>query len=336
MELIKEKSGKVRDLYAVDINLGALDGASCKTDCIVSVASDRVSAFDSVLPGLEIPGKGAILTQLSRKWAELIDTGWKNQTVYGCTIPGTAYIEHCGIRHTSVVSHIRDELKRQGLGDNAQVMLELDMIPIECVVRGYITGSLWQAYHDDAITEFCGLPLPKGLRESDKLPEPLYAPTTKAKEGQHDENLTYAETIALIEDWRKERIAAGDHSKANYELWSAETIAKTLKVASIEYYRRASKWAEAHGVILADTKFEFGFNHGAICLGDEILTPDSSRFWPKDTYAPGQPQPSLDKQIIRDEVKRQKAAGVTEIQLSPEIVEKTKEAYSSCLQLLFP
>ncbi|HEX4109617.1 MAG TPA: phosphoribosylaminoimidazolesuccinocarboxamide synthase [Solirubrobacteraceae bacterium] len=233
-------AGKVREMYQ--------DG-----DDLLMVASDRISTYDVVHPN-PIPDKGRVLTGLSVFW-------------FGLTAP--------------IVPHhllsIADGVPAAVRGRALKVR-RLKMLPVECVVRGYITGSGWKDYQDGGAV--CGIPLPAGLRESDQLPEPIFTPATKAEIGDHDENIEFEAAVRAIGD---------------------RALAERLRELSIAVYQRAAEHARERGVILADTKFEFGLDDGGqIVLGDEVLTPDSSRFWPADGYEPGHGQPSFDKQYVRD------------------------------------
>jgi phosphoribosylaminoimidazole-succinocarboxamide synthase len=237
-DLKLHSSGKVREMYEVDGDL-------------LMVASDRISAYDVVLP-TPIPDKGKVLTQMSVFWFET--TG-----------------------HICPNHFIPQEVPEEAAGRALRVK-RLEMYPVECVVRGYLSGSGWREYRDSE--SICGIELPSGLRESDRLPEPLFTPATKAEVGDHDENI----------DFDRAAEAVGDRA-----------LMEELRRISVELYEHAANHAAERGVILADTKFEFGASPGAeIVLGDEVLTPDSSRFWPADDYEPGRPQPSFDKQYVRD------------------------------------
>jgi phosphoribosylaminoimidazole-succinocarboxamide synthase len=237
-DLKLHSSGKVREMYEVDGDL-------------LMVASDRISAYDVVLP-TPIPDKGKVLTQMSVFWFET--TG-----------------------HICPNHFIPQEVPEEAAGRALRVK-RLEMYPVECVVRGYLSGSGWREYRDSE--SICGIELPSGLRESDRLPEPLFTPATKAEVGDHDENI----------DFDRAAEAVGDRA-----------LMEELRRISVELYEHAANHAAERGVILADTKFEFGASPGAeIVLGDEVLTPDSSRFWPVDDYEPGRPQPSFDKQYVRD------------------------------------
>ncbi|HVB87087.1 MAG TPA: phosphoribosylaminoimidazolesuccinocarboxamide synthase [Candidatus Dormibacteraeota bacterium] len=235
--------GKVRDIY----ELG---------DKLLIVATDRLSAFDVVLP-TPIPDKGRVLTQLSVFWFEKL----------------ADVVPH----HVITASDFTGELApyADALRGRAMLVKRTDPAPIECVVRGYITGSGWKDYQKTG--KICGIPLPAGLRESDRLPEPIFTPSTKAATG-HDENISFDETVARV----------------------GRKLAEQLRDTSIEIYNRAVKHTEARGIILADTKFEFGLQGDQLIWIDEALTPDSSRFWPADQYEPGRSQPSFDKQYVRD------------------------------------
>jgi phosphoribosylaminoimidazole-succinocarboxamide synthase len=237
-ELKLLSSGKVREIYA--------DG-----DDLVMVASDRISAYDVVLPD-PIPDKGAVLTQMSIFWFDLL----------GDVVPNHFISED-----------VPPEAKARGMR-----VRKLEMYPVECVVRGYITGSGWKEYKQSGTV--CGIELPDNLTESEKLPEPIFTPATKADIGEHDENIDFERAVEVVGD---------------------RDLMTALRDTSIELYRRAADHAASKGILLADTKFEFG-RHGddAVVLGDEVFTPDSSRFWPADSYEPGRGQPSFDKQYVRD------------------------------------
>jgi len=231
--------GKVRELYELDGDL-------------LMVASDRISTYDVVHP-TAIPDKGKVLTGLSVLWFELTKDIVPNHLI-------------------SATDGVPDEFRGRGLR-----VQKLEMVPVECVVRGYITGSGWKDYK--ATGKVSGIELPEGLRESDRLPEPIYTPSTKADEG-HDEAIDFEQTV---------------------ELAGSRELAEKLRDATLAVYSRVAEYALERGVILADTKFEFGLDpNGELVLGDEVCTPDSSRFWPADSYEPGRSQPSFDKQYVRD------------------------------------
>jgi phosphoribosylaminoimidazole-succinocarboxamide synthase len=262
-------SGKVRDNYALG------------EDRILMVASDRISTFDAVHP-TAIPGKGEVLTGMSVFW-------------FGLT---------SAIVPNHLISFL-DEVPETVRG-RAMVVARLQMLPVECVVRGYLAGSGWNDYRRSGAV--CGIPLPEGLSESERLPEPLFTPATKAEIGDHDENIDFEGAVRAI----------GDRG-----------LAERVRDASIAVYERAAEHAREHGIILADTKFEFGLApDGTLVLGDEVLTPDSSRFWPADGYEPGRPQPSFDKQPVRDWAtasgwdRRAPAPAIP-----PEVVASTRDRY---------
>jgi len=239
--------GKVRDIY----DLG---------DRLLIVATDRLSAFDVVLP-TPIPDKGRVLTQLSLFWFEKLAN----------VVP----------HHVITTSEFTADLApyASSLAGRAMLVRRTEPIPVECVVRGYISGSGWKDYQKSGA--ICGVPLPKGLKESDKLPEAIFTPSTKATTG-HDENISFAETASRI----------------------GQNLAERLRDTSLELYRRAAEHAAQNGIIIADTKFEFGLLNGELIWIDEALTPDSSRFWPSADYEPGKAQSSFDKQYVRDYLER--------------------------------
>jgi phosphoribosylaminoimidazole-succinocarboxamide synthase len=274
-------SGKVRDLY-VPNDAQSLDTA----DRVLMVASDRVSAFDHVLePG--IPGKGALLTQLTRWWFEQL--GVANHLDSTQNVP-------------------------ESVADRAVVARRLRMHPVECVVRGYLSGSGWLEYQESQ--SVCGIALPAGLRDGDRLPEPIYTPAYKAPLGEHDENVTFERTVELV---------------------GAET-ATALKDAALNLFARASAIAEARGVILADTKFEFGDDPetGELTLADEVLTSDSSRYWDSELYAAGGPDrlASFDKQIVRDWLAANWDKQGAPPALPEEIVQRTADRYRELIRRL--
>ncbi|BDZ41584.1 phosphoribosylaminoimidazole-succinocarboxamide synthase [Paraoerskovia sediminicola] len=251
-------SGKVRDLYEPD--LPALGGVHPLGDVVLVVASDRVSAYDHVLnPG--IPDKGVVLTQLSLWWFDQLSDVVPNHVV-----------------STEVSAEPGDGLVPDVVVGRAMVCRRLDMFPVECVVRGYLTGSGLLEYRESQAV--CGVPLPDGLEDGSRLPEPIFTPATKAEYGDHDENVTFEAVVEAI----------------------GPEAASRLRELTLAVYARAETIARDRGVILADTKLEFGIDpmSGVVVLGDEVLTPDSSRFWPADLWKPGGAQPSFDKQYVRD------------------------------------
>ncbi len=267
------RRGKVRDVY----DLG---------DRLLVVATDRLSAFDVVLP-TGIPGKGVILTQISLFWFDLLEDVMPNHVL---TADFDAY--------DSRLRPFKDQLAGRSM-----IVSKTEPLPVECVVRGYLSGSGYKDYR--ATGAVCGIPLPPGLRESDRLEAPIFTPATKAESG-HDENIPFARMEAMIGAARAEEARA----------------------KSLEIYRRAAAHAEARGILLADTKFEFGVKDGRLVWIDEALTPDSSRFWPKDTYTPGGPQKSFDKQFVRDWLLAQPwdqcPPGPA---LPPDVVQRTRAKY---------
>jgi phosphoribosylaminoimidazole-succinocarboxamide synthase len=291
-------SGKVRDLYVPD------DTAEGATPAhLLVVASDRVSAFDHVLaPG--IPDKGELLTTLSLWWFDQLAGADGGRGIPNHLVPDHA------LEGEDAVTLIPDAVQGR-----AMLVRSLDMQPIECVVRGYLTGSGWAEYRSSGTV--CGIPLPEGLDDGDRLPEPLYTPAFKAPMGEHDENITYERSVELV---------------------GAETAA-ALRDLSLEIYRRASTTAEAHGLILADTKFEFGFDaDGVLTLADEVLTSDSSRYWDAEAWrtgtTPAERMASFDKQIVRNWLADNWDKQGEPPALPTEIVERTRERYAELLQLL--
>jgi phosphoribosylaminoimidazole-succinocarboxamide synthase len=273
--------GKVRDIY----DLG---------DQLLIVASDRLSAFDVVLP-TGIPDKGRVLTQLSLFWFELLRDIVPNHVISGSEIPAAF------------------EAYREELAGRSMVVRKTQPLPIECVVRGYISGSGWKEYR--ATGEICGIPLPLGLRESERLPEPIFTPATKASSG-HDQNISFDEAAALV----------------------GREIANRVREVSIELYRRAVAYTEPRGILLADTKFEFGILPGTtdeLMWIDEALTPDSSRFWPALEYQPGGPQVSFDKQFVRDYLERiQWSKTPPAPELPADVVAATRAKYREAFHIL--
>ncbi len=245
-ELNLVQRGKVRDIY----DLG---------DSLLIVATDRLSAFDIIMPD-PIPGKGKVLTQISLFWFDIMKPLIKNHVISGNT---DDYPPMC--RPYAEILHGRSMLVRK-----------TEPLPVECVVRGYISGSGWKSYQESGT--ICGIELPKGLKESEKLSEPVFTPSTKEEAGTHDINIDYEETVKRV----------------------GKTVAEKVKEFSLAIYKKGSEIADKQGIIIADTKFEFGIAGDDIILIDEVLTPDSSRFWPKASYSPGGAQKSFDKQYVRD------------------------------------
>lgn len=238
--------GKVRDLYEVD-------------DKLLMIATDRISAFDVVMDD-PIPNKGKVLTELSLFWFDFL----------GDILPNHLITADVG-KYPSACRPYFEELRHRSM-----LVKKAKPLPIECIVRGYLSGSFWKAYQKD--TTVCGFPLPPGMVESDKFDKPLFTPSTKAEQGEHDENIS----IEKME-----------------EIVGKDEAAKIIEVC-IKLYQKAADYALSKGIIIADTKFELGWFEGELILIDEVLTPDSSRFWPLDQYTPGTGQPSFDKQFLRD------------------------------------
>jgi phosphoribosylaminoimidazole-succinocarboxamide synthase len=262
--------GKVRDIYD--------DG-----DRLLFIATDRISAFDYIL-ATGIPEKGRVLTQMTLFWLDFLRDTIRNHFL------------------STDMSGLPAELEGRSMW-----VKRANMIDIECVARGYISGSGWKDYQRTGAV--CGIPLPKGLRESDALPEPIFTPATKAQTG-HDENISFEQASAII----------------------GADLAARLRDLTLSIYKKASDYARAKGIIIADTKFEFGMVNGEIILADEVLTPDSSRFWPLDTYSPGGAQPSYDKQFVRDYLEsihwnKQPPAPALPDDVALRTSEKYKEAY---------
>jgi phosphoribosylaminoimidazole-succinocarboxamide synthase len=274
--------GKVRDIYAIDDRR------------MLIVTTDRLSAFDVVLPD-PIPGKGAVLTRISRFWFER-----------------TGHIVANHILDTALAEVVPDPLEREAIADRSMIVKRLRALPIEAVVRGYLIGSGWKDYQQTGAV--CGIALPSGLKQADRLPEPLFTPATKAEIGAHDENIDYERTVSLI----------------------GRGLAEQVRATALALYRFAAEHARARGIIIADTKFEFGIDEaGHLTLIDEALTPDSSRFWPTDTYRAGISPPSFDKQFVRDYLETltwdKRAPGP---KLPDEIIRKTGEKYAEALRRL--
>jgi phosphoribosylaminoimidazole-succinocarboxamide synthase len=274
-------SGKVRDVYKID------------QDRLLFVATDRISAFDYIL-ATGIPHKGKVLTQISLFWFDFLKDVVPNHLI------------------TADVTQYPAEIRQYGdqLRGRSMVVTNADMVPVECVVRGYISGSAWKEYK--ASGRVCGIELPKGLKESDQLPEPIFTPATKATTG-HDENIPFSEMARLI---------------------GAE-VSEQLRDLTLTVYKKAADYARTKGIIIADTKFEFGRTSRGITLADEVLTPDSSRFWPADQYKPGQAQDSYDKQYVRDyleEIRWNKQPPAPA--LPAEVARKTSEKYLEAYQQL--
>jgi phosphoribosylaminoimidazole-succinocarboxamide synthase len=282
-------SGKVRDLYVPEEDLG---GAVSGQDRVLVVASDRISAYDHVLSS-EIPDKGRVLTQLSLWW-----------------------FEQLGVEHHVLASTAAEGVPAEVEG-RAMICKRLEMFPVECIARGYLTGSGLAEYRQSGTV--CDIPLPKGLVDGSRLGHAIFTPSAKAEVGEHDENITYDDVVAMVGD----------------------DIAARLSELTLKIYTRAEEIARGRGIILADTKVEFGIdvNTGVITLGDEVLTPDSSRFWDASTYEPGKAQPSFDKQFVRDwltsaESGWDRSSDTPPPALPADVVEKTRARYVEAYEKL--
>ncbi|MCI2153717.1 phosphoribosylaminoimidazolesuccinocarboxamide synthase [Erysipelotrichaceae bacterium Oil+RF-744-GAM-WT-6] len=277
------KEGKVREIYDTG-------------DKLVMVATDRISAFDVILKN-PIPDKGKVLTQMSRFWFDFTKDTAKNHMV------------------STDVEDMPEFFRNDAYRGRSMLCRKLEMIPIECIVRGYITGSGWNSYQKNGTV--CGIRLPQGLKECEKLPEPIYTPSTKAELGEHDENISFEQSIPVLEK------KFPGHGRE---------YAEKIRDLTIALYQKCADYAESRGILIADTKFEFGLDEeGNVVLGDEMLTPDSSRFWPKEGYEPGHSQPSFDKQFVRDWLK---ANPDNDGSLPEEVIEKTIAKYREAYFLL--
>lgn len=277
------KEGKVREIYD-------------NGDSLIMVATDRISCFDVILKNI-VTKKGSVLTQMSKFWFDMTKDILPNHMI------------------STDVKDMPEFFQTPEFEGKSMLCKKLTILPVECIVRGYITGSGWASYQKNGTV--CGIKLPEGLQESDKLPEPIYTPSTKAELGEHDENISYEESVAHLE---------------KYFPGKGEEYASKLRDYTIALYKKCADYAASRGIIIADTKFEFGIDdHGDIVLADEMLTPDSSRFWPADVYEPGHGQPSFDKQIARDWLKANPDNDWT---LPEEIVQKTIGKYLECYELL--
>jgi phosphoribosylaminoimidazole-succinocarboxamide synthase len=277
------KEGKVREIYD--------NGAS-----LIMVATDRISAFDVILKN-KVTKKGTVLTQMSRFWFDYTRDVLPNHML------------------SVDVQDMPEFFRQPQFCGNSMLCKKLEMLPIECIVRGYITGSGWASYQKTG--KVCGITLPEGLTESAKLPEPIYTPSTKAELGDHDENISYEQSITVLE-----KLYPG----------KGEFYAAQLRDATIALYKKCADYALGRGIIIADTKFEFGLDeNGNVVLADEMLTPDSSRFWPLEGYEPGHGQPSFDKQFVRDWLK---AHPDSNYDLPQDVIDKTIAKYLEAYELL--
>ena len=277
------KEGKVREIYDVGENL-------------IMVATDRISAFDVILKN-KVTKKGSVLTQMSRFWFDYTKDIVKNHMVSVDT------------------ADMPEFFRTPQFTGNSMLCKKLTMIPVECIVRGYITGSGWNSYKENGTV--CGIRLPEGLKECDKLPQPIYTPSTKAEIGDHDENIDFDRSVEVLE---KEFPGKG------------REYAEKIRDYTIALYKKCADYALTKGIIIADTKFEFGVDeNGEVVLADEMLTPDSSRFWPVEGYEPGHGQPSFDKQFVRDYLK---ANPDCNYDLPQDVIDKTIAKYLEAYRLL--
>ena len=300
------KEGKVREIYDIG-------------DELIMVATDRISAFDVILKN-KVTKKGTVLTQMSKFWFDYTKDILPNHMISVDT------------------ADMPEFFRKEEFTGNSMLCRKLTMLPVECIVRGYITGSGWASYKKDGTVcgcivrgyitgsgwasykkdgTVCGIKLPEGLVECDKLPEPIYTPSTKAEIGDHDENISYERSIEVLEKQFPGR---------------GEEYAAKLRDCTIALYKKCADYALSRGIIIADTKFEFGLDEdGNVILGDEMLTPDSSRFWPLEGYEPGKGQPSFDKQFVRDWLK---ANPDSDYNLPQDVIDKTIEKYLEAYKLL--
>lgn len=277
------KEGKVREIYDIG-------------DALIMVATDRISAFDVILKN-KITKKGTVLTQMSRFWFDYTKNILPNHML------------------SVDVADMPEFFRQEQFTGNSMLCRKLEMLPIECIVRGYITGSGWVSYKKNGTV--CGITLPEGLQECAQLPEPIYTPSTKADLGDHDENISFDQSIDVLE-----KLYPG----------KGKDYAAKLRDYTITLYKACADYARGRGIIIADTKFEFGLDEeGRVVLADEMLTPDSSRFWPAEGYEPGHGQPSFDKQFVRDWLKANPDSGYD---LPQDVIDRTIEKYLEAYTLL--
>ena len=275
----KISSGKVREIYEVD------------ADKLMLVVSDRISAFDVILP-IQVPDKGKVLNKISEFWFDYTKDFVKNHII------------------STNISEFPEEFKNSEFEGRSMLVKKLNMLPIECIVRGYITGSGWKSYKENGTV--CGIKLPVGLQESEKLPEPIFTPSTKAVKG-HDENISFEETCKLI----------------------GEELARKVRDTATQIYSKCAEYAATKGIIIADTKFEFGLDeNGDLVVGDEVLTPDSSRFWPVSDYEIGKGQKSFDKQYMRDWLKENKWDAENPTPIPKDVINTTRAKYIEAYERL--
>ena len=277
------KEGKVREIYDIGENL-------------IMVATDRISAFDVILKN-KVTKKGTVLTQMSKFWFDYTKDIVPNHMI------------------STDVNDMPEFFRKPEFDGNSMLCRKLKMLPIECIVRGYITGSGWVSYQKNGTV--CGIRLPAGLKECEKLPEPIYTPSTKAEIGDHDENIDFARSVEVLEK------KFPGHGRE---------YAEKIRDYTIALYKKCADYARSRGIIIADTKFEYGLDEeGNVILADEMLTPDSSRFWPVEGYEPGHSQPSFDKQFVRDWLK---ANPDSDYNLPDDVIAKTIDKYKEAYRLL--
>lgn len=276
----KISSGKVREIYEVD------------DDKLLLVVSDRISAFDYILPAM-ITNKGKVLNQLSAFWFDFVKDIIPNHVI------------------SVDINDFPKEFQTPEFEGRSMLVKKLKMLPVECIVRGYITGSGWKSYKENGTV--CGIKLPENLQESEKLPEPIFTPSTKAEIGDHDENISFEQVCDMI----------------------GSDLATKLRDKTIEIYSKCAEYAASRGVIIADTKFEFGLDeNGELVLGDEVLTPDSSRFWSAKDYVVGRSQKSFDKQYLRDWIKSSGYDPKTKAPIPDDVINTTSAKYIEAYELL--
>lgn len=277
------KEGKVREIYD-------------NGDSLIMVATDRISCFDVILKNI-VTKKGTVLTQMSKFWFDMTKDILPNHMI------------------SADVKDMPEFFQSEKYDGNSMLCKKLEMLPIECIVRGYITGSGWESYKKNGTV--CGISLPEGLKESEKLPEPIYTPSTKAELGDHDENISFEQSVEVLE-----KLYPG----------KGRDYATQIKDCTIKLYKKCAEYALSKGIIIADTKFEFGLDeNGNVVIGDEMLTPDSSRFWPLEGYEAGKSQPSYDKQFVRDWLK---ANPDSDYLLPDDVIDKTIAKYKEAFELL--
>lgn len=276
----KISSGKVREIYEVD------------SDKLLLVVSDRISAFDYILPAM-IPNKGKVLNKISEFWFDYVKDVIPNHII------------------STDIKDFPAEFQTPEFEGRSMLVKKLKMIPVECIVRGYITGSGWKSYQTNGTV--CGIKLPEGLEESEKLPEPIFTPTTKAELGTHDEDIAFDKVIEML----------------------GKDLAEKLRAKTIEVYTKCAEYAKTRGIIIADTKFEFGLDeNGELVLGDEVLTPDSSRFWPANEYEVGKTQNSFDKQYMRNWIKGTGYDPETKDPIPQDVIDTTSAKYIEAYEIL--